>query len=564
MALRDAIDHQRALGIGDRRIAADPGGWWRDAVVYQVYIRSFCDGDGDGIGDLAGLRTGLAYLRDLGVDGIWLNPCYPSPQRDHGYDITDYLAIEPTYGDLEEFDAMLHEAHRLGMRVILDLVPNHCSAEHPWFRQALAGGPASSQRRLFHFAPGRGRRGALPPNNWRSMFGGSAWERVIEPDGRPGEWYLHLYAPEQPDWNWRSRRVRLYFEEVLNFWLDRGIDGFRIDAAAGLFKHRLLPDCDDPGAEERTGEPHNRYAWGQPELHPLYRSWRSICDAAGVRDGRERVLIGEVGGFVADEQLRDFLRPRELHEAFLFDLLDAPWDAQAFRHVLARELAQADTATGSIAWVLGNHDRVRMATRYGSGAPGAGAGERPIGLDRARGAAMLLLALPGPVYLYQGDELGLPEVTDLPDELIVDPIFRYTKGQRRGRDGCRVPLPWRGLDQPFGFSLEREDVSPWLPQPSSFAEYTIERQRMEATSTWHLYRSALALRRNLNQLRDGQLAWLDSPEHVLAFARGEGFICVVNFGPDSVAAPSSAAAPLLSSAPMRDGEIPPNTAAWWL
>jgi alpha-glucosidase len=356
---------------------------------------------------------------------------------------------------------------------MLDLVANHCSVEHPWFRAALRSGRGSPLRELFHFADGRGAGGELPPNNWRSLFGGSTWERVIEPDGRPGQWYLHLFTPEQPDWNWRHPRVRAHFEAVLRFWLERGVDGFRIDAAGALFKHRELPDVDDPEAEERVGEPENRFAWGQPELHELYRSWRVVCEEYARRDGSERILVGEIGGFVAEEQLRAFLRSDELHEAFLFELLDAPWHAGAFRSAIARELAAADPASGSVAWVLGNHDRVRMATRYGGGAPGRGPGDWQVGLARARAAALLLLALPGPVYLYQGDELGLPEVTDLADELITDPIFRYTNGQRRGRDGCRVPLPWSGVAPPFGFSLAHVQVSPWLPQPSSFVEHTI-------------------------------------------------------------------------------------------
>lgn len=528
-------------------------GWWRDAVVYQVYVRSFCDVTGDGIGDLDGVRTGLPYLAELGVDGIWLNPCFPSPQRDHGYDIADYFGIEPAYGTHETFEALVAEAHDLGLHVLLDLVPNHCSVDHPRFREAVAAGPGSEAREWFHFAPGRGPGGHAPPNNWRSIFGGPVWDRVTEADGTPGEWYLHTFTPGQPDWNWRHPGVREQFERVLRFWLDRGVDGFRIDAAGALYKHPALPDCDDPGADERHAEPRNRLAWGRPELHDLYRSWRAICDGYAARDGSDRVLVGEISGFVAEESLHHYLRVDELQQAFLFELLDAPWDAETFSHVIRRELAQAAPAAGSVAWVLGNHDRRRMASRYSDD------GRR--GAARARAAALLLLALPGPVYLYQGDELGLPEVTDLPDDVLTDPIFRTTSGEQRGRDGCRVPLPWYGEQAPFGFSVPGAAGTPWLPQPAHFAELTIERQKRSAESTWQLYRQALALRRTLPQLATDEIRWLDFGPDVLAFTRGRDFACIVNMGDAPIALPRRLRH-YLTSGGVEHGTLAPDTAVW--
>jgi alpha-glucosidase len=537
--------------------------WWRDAVMYQVYVRSFADATGDGVGDLRGVRASLGYLADLGVDGIWLNPFYPSPQHDHGYDITDHCAIEPGYGTLEDLDLLIAEAHVRGLKVLLDLVPNHASIEHPLFRAAIAGGRAAPERELFHFRDGRGPDGDEPPNNWRSIFGGSVWSRITEPDGELGQWYPHLFTHFQPDWNWRHPGVRARFEDILRFWLDRGADGFRIDAACGLVKGINLIDVDDPLADERVGEPQNRLAWGQPEVHDVYRSWRAICNDYAQRDGNERILIGEIGGFVATDQLRHYLRADELHEAFLFELLDAPWEAATMIEIIDRELRQADHAAGSVAWVLGNHDRVRMATRYGGGAPGAGEGDRAVGLSRARAAALMLLALPGPVFLYQGDELGLPEVVDLADHHITDPIFRRTNGQRRGRDGCRIPLPWSGTAPPFGFSPPATVVGSWLPQPPSFADYTVEQQRPVSSSTWRLHKRALVIRRALALRATEPLAWLDLGPDVIAFSRGGRFACALNMGDTDIELPEGHEL-LVASVDVSDGRLAPNAAAWWL
>ncbi|MFF8387178.1 glycoside hydrolase family 13 protein [Streptomyces kanasensis] len=531
--------------------------WWRDAVIYQVYVRSFLDSTGDGIGDLAGVRTGLPYLKKLGVDGVWLSPFYPSPQHDHGYDVADYRDVDPVYGDLAEFGQLVADAHRLGIKVLLDVVPNHCSSEHPWFREALASAPGSAARARFHFADGRGPGGCEPPNNWHAMFGGPAWSRVTEPDGTPGQWYLHMFTPEQPDLNWREPAVGAYFEEVLRFWLDRGVDGFRIDVAAGLFKHPDLPDSPDPEADARTRDSVNPLAWNRPEVHDVWRRWRAVCEGYTARDGRERLLVGEVSVPTAREHAL-YVRPDELHQAFFFDLLGAPWDAAAFRGVIDEALRDIAGTGSSVTWVLNNHDQVRTVTRYGeSGTEGSG-----LGAARARAAALLMLALPGAAYIYQGEELGLPEVVDLPDEVLTDPIFRRTGSRARIRDGCRVPLPWSGHASPFGFSGGAE-ARPWLPQPGWFAEHATDRALADTRSFWHLYREGLQLRRGLPQLGEGPLRWLEAPPGVLAFERGEGLVCAVNFGTAPVPAPA-AGLPLLSSGPCPPGTLPGSTAAWWI
>ncbi|MFH8573584.1 glycoside hydrolase family 13 protein [Streptomyces sp. NPDC017993] len=549
--------------------------WWRDAVIYQVYVRSFLDSTGDGIGDLAGVRAGLPYLRKLGVDGIWLSPFYPSPQHDHGYDVADYRDVDPVYGDLAEFDRLVADAHRLGLKVLLDIVPNHCSSDHPWFRAALAEGPGGPARELFHFADGRGEHGELPPNNWRAMFGGPAWSRVEEAgsasedpensggdaqcSGTPGQWYLHMFTPEQPDLNWRNPAVGADFEQVLRFWLDRGVDGFRIDVAAGLFKHPELPDSPDPEADERTRDSVNPLAWNQPEVHQVWRDWRALCEEYTAQDGHDRLLVGEVSVRTPSEQAA-YVRPDELHQAFFFHLLTARWDIDTFRKVISEALTDIAGTGSTVTWVLNNHDQVRTVTRYAT-EPGGHAGEH--GPARARAAALLMLALPGAAYVYQGEELGLPEVVDLPDEVLTDPIFHRTGSRQHIRDGCRVPLPWSGHASPFGFTAGTETAQPWLPQPTWFAEHATDRALADTRSFWHLYREGLHLRRSLPQLGEGSLRWLESPPQVLAFVRGDGLICAINFGSDPAPAPVSDA-PLLASGDCPAGTLPGSTAAWWM
>lgn len=547
----------------DRTVAE----WWRSAVIYQVYVRSFADGDGDGIGDLAGLRARLDHLVDLGVDGFWLNPCYPSPQADHGYDVADYTDIEPDYGDLAAFDALTEEAHSRGLKVLMDLVPNHCSSEHQWFQEALAAAPGSVPRERFVFRDGRGEHGELPPNNWHSAFGGSAWSRTEAPDGTPGQWYLHLFDSKQPDFNWRNPAVADLFDDVLRFWFDRGVDGFRIDVAHGMFKKDGLPDFE--------GDGYNVHAWDQPEVHEVFRRWRRIADSYG--PGRDLTFVGEVWVPTVPALAR-YLRPDELPQAFFFDLLTQPWDAALFRASIDRAFDEIGSTGAAITWTLANHDVHRAVTRYGIVTPQPypegvsehstrnrprGEVDTDLGERRSRAAIMLLLALPGAHFLYQGEELGLPEVLHLPDEARQDPTWVRSGRLDPGRDGCRVPLPWSTEPGTFGFSPEGSRAVPWLPQPEWFAKYAASEQLTDAGSTLALHRAALRVRRDLFSAADQALHWLDVPgrDDVLAFRRGSA-TCVVVFGQEDFELPASWGDLLLGSRPLHEGRLPGGSTAW--
>jgi len=537
----------------------DPAQWWRDAAIYQVYVRSFADADGDGIGDLRGVHDRLGHLAGLGVDAVWLNPWYPSPMADAGYDIADYRDIDPVFGTLADADALIADAHERGIRVVIDLVPNHCSDRHPWFRAALAAEPRSPARSRFWFRPGRGPGGDLPPNNWVSHFGGPAWTRVTEPDGRPGQWYLHLFAPEQPDFNWDNREVREEFLDVLRFWLDRGVDGVRIDSAAILVKDPFLADA-DPGAPHPYTD--------RDGVHEIYREWRRVADSYP----GGRALIGEV--WLPDaRRFALYLRPDELHAAFNFEFLTSPWDAQALRAVIDETLAAHAPVGAPATWVLSNHDVTRHVSRYGRAETGFDFADRrhgePFDLDlgtrRARAAALLSLALPGAVYIYQGEELGLWEVEDIPGALRQDPMWRRTGGADPGRDGCRVPLPWSGLEPPFGFSPADARSEPWLPQPAAWKDHTVEAGEADPSSMLELYRAALRLRRSEPGLRSERepLHWIDAAHGVLAFRRGDDVACVVNLSGAPVALPAHESV-LLASAPLEDGRLLPADAGVWL
>jgi alpha-glucosidase len=522
--------------------------WWRGAVIYQVYPRSFADSDGDGIGDLPGVRSRLPYLRDLGIDAVWLSPFYPSPQADAGYDVSDYRDVDPRFGSLEDAEALIREAHALGLRVILDLVPNHTSDQHAWFRAALAAAPGSRERARYLFRDGRGPDGGEPPNNWMSNFGGRAWTRVTEADGTPGQWYLHLFTPEQPDLDWTNDEVRAEFESILRFWLDRGVDGFRIDVAHGLAKDPEMPDLGERHAtsgQAVEGHPH----WDLDEVHGVYRGWRRVSDSYP----GDRVFVGEIWVQSLD-RLALYLRPDELHTAFNFTFLLAPWDAKALRAAVDDSIRSLSAVGAPATWVLSNHDVVRHVTRYGGG---------ELGTRQARAAALLMLALPGGAYVYQGEELGLPEVLDLPDESRQDPTFYRTGGQDKGRDGCRVPIPWSGATASFGFG---PTGASWLPQPAGWAGLTAERQDGDPDSMLNLYRSALRLRREIPALGDGTLSWLPADADVLAFRRDPGFVAVVNVGDRAADLPEAVrgARLVLTSGPVGDdGSLPAATAAWY-
>ncbi|GAB4048267.1 glycoside hydrolase family 13 protein [Catellatospora paridis] len=527
--------------------------WWRDAVIYQVYPRSFADGNGDGLGDLAGLRERLPYLRDLGVDAIWLSPWYVSPMADAGYDVADYRDIDPVFGTLAEAELFITEAHQHRLRVIVDIVPNHCSDRHPRFQAALAAGPGSPERELFWFRPGRGEHGELPPTDWGSHFGGPAWTRV--PDG---EWYLHMFAPEQPDWNWDHPAVREDFQTTLRFWLDRGVDGFRIDVADHLVKDPTLPDLAGLGPDVIR-------PWRDQEgVHEIYRDWRKIADSYPQRG----VFVGELWDDDPDRFTR-YLRPDELHTGFNFPFLSCPWDAAAFRDVIDTTLATHAMVGAPATWVLSNHDVVRHATRYGRAhtahsfddAKHVEPSDLVLGTRRARAAALLTLALPGSAYVYQGEELGLPEVEDIPAELLQDPRWPRSGFTDRGRDGCRVPLPWSGQTKPYGFSPDQAVADPWLPQPASWAALSAAAQTGDRRSMLELYRRALHVRRTEPDLGDGPLKWLPAPDGVLHFQRGNGFACLVNLGDTPADLPPYEYL-LLTSDPLEELKVAPNSAVW--
>ncbi|MFF6786996.1 alpha-amylase family glycosyl hydrolase [Streptomyces sp. NPDC012510] len=530
--------------------------WWRSAVIYQVYIRSFADGDGDGTGDIAGLRSRLQYLAYLGVDAIWINPWYPSPLADGGYDVSDFRDIHPAYGTLDEARKLITEAHELGLRVILDIVPNHVSDQHAWFQEAWAAAPGSPERERFVFRDGRGENGSLPPNDWHAAFGGPTWTRA--PDG---QWYLHLFAPEQPDLNWDNGEVRAEFESILRFWFDLGVDGFRIDVAHGMAKDPALPDLGLAefsviADEKQENHPH----WDREGVHDIFRSWRAIADSYP----DPRVFVAEA--HVRPGRLPDYLRPDELHTAFNFDFLKCAWETDKLREVIDRTITDLAKVGAPATWVLSNHDEVRHVTRYGRAHTGVTTPLRDqshptdlaLGTRRARAAALLMLALPGGAYIYQGEELGLYEVEDLPESVLQDPTWERSGHTVRGRDGCRVPLPWTGDKPPFGFSTS-VSATPWLPQPEQWKFYTAEANQADRTSMIQLYRSALRLRRTNPGLRGEEFRWLNSPASTLLFERGNGLLCAVNLTDQPTPLPD-ASSPLIASAPLtKDGLLLPDT-----
>ncbi|MEI5102547.1 glycoside hydrolase family 13 protein [Streptomyces sp. PmtG] len=529
--------------------------WWRGAVIYQVYPRSFADGDGDGMGDLAGIRARLPYLRDLGVDAVWLSPFYASPQADAGYDVADYRAIDPMFGTLHDADAVIRDAHGLDLRVIVDLVPNHSSDRHDWFQRALREGPGSPLRERYHFRTGKGEHGELPPNDWESIFGGPAWTRTDD-----GAWYLHLFAPEQPDFNWDHPAVRDEFRSILRFWLDMGVDGFRVDVAHGLVKAPGLPDIGRGDQLKLLGNDRMPF-FDQDGVHEIYRSWRRVL----AEYGDERVLVAEAWTPTV-ERTALYVRPDELHQAFNFQYLGTHWDAAELRAVIDSSLTAMRPVGAPATWVLSNHDVTRHATRFANPA-GLGTqlrtpGDRALGLRRARAASLLMLALPGSAYLYQGEELGLPDVTDLPDEARQDPSFHRAQGQDGFRDGCRVPIPWTKDGSSYGFG----SGGSWLPQPEGWGELSVQAQTGDPASTLELYREALRVRRTRPELGAGDaIEWLDAPEGVLAFGR-PGFVCTANTTGAAVRMPAPGRLLLASGdieAASADVELPADTTAWW-
>ena len=553
-------------------------------MIYQIYPRSWADGNGDGIGDLPGITARLPYLRDLGVDAVWLSPFYVSPQADAGYDVADYRDIDPLFGTLADADTLLATASDLGLKVIVDLVPNHSSDEHAWFQAALTAGPGSPERERYIFRDGRGPAGDMPPNNWLCVFGGPAWTRVKSDSGTDGQWYLHLFAAKQPDFNWDDPQVRAEFEDVLRFWLDRGVDGFRVDVAHGLIKEAGLPDWDEPlhilGDADGVAHEHGGKRppmWDQEGVHEIYQAWRRILnsynpiDADGYCGDNDRILCAEAW-VDSPESLVRYIRVDEMHQAFNFDFLQTQWRARDLHDVITASFAAADSVGAPTTWVLSNHDVVRHASRLGlpvgtKRPNGIGLGDpqpdADLGLHRARAATALMLALPGSSYLYQGEELGLPDSTDMPDHVRQDPTWPRSGHTERGRDGCRVPMPWEGDRPSCGFGPSERT---WLPQPASYASLAVDAQVGVEGATLELYRAMLAIR-GKHGLGAGSLYWLEGySEQVVAFvnasANREPVLVITNLGPELVSLPGGARR-LLSSGPLTaQGLLPIDTTVW--
>ncbi|MEJ7799157.1 MAG: alpha-amylase family glycosyl hydrolase [Ilumatobacter sp.] len=528
--------------------------WWRRGVVYQVYPRSFADADGDGTGDVEGIRSRLAYLRDLGVDAIWIGPWYRSPLNDGGYDVADFRDIDPRFGTLAHAEHLIADAHAHDINVIVDLVPNHTSNEHAWFQAALAAGPGSPERSRYIFRDGKGADGSEPPTNWTAVFGGSAWARV--PDG---QWYLHLFDPSQPDLNWESEDVRSEFDEIFRFWLDRGVDGFRIDVAHGLVKDPTFPDLTVNEEILESSHVDDHPHWDRDGVHEIIRRWRSILDA----QDRDVMMVAEA--WVHPARLNRYLRPDEYHQSFNFDFLSTPWDRAEATSAINRAIDAAVSVGSTPTWTLSNHDVMRHATRLGlpNGTkwriwPVTGPVELldpDLGLRRARAAALLLMALPGSLYLYQGEELGLPDAWDLPPEVLDDPVWENSGHQQKGRDGCRVPIPWTTDGPSLGFGAS----AGWLPQPDIYGPLSVEAQKGQDGSTLEMYRAGLVLR-DEHFVSDEAFEWIEVPGDTLGFRRGSGVVCVVNFGDAPVALPHGDV--LLASAPVVGEQLPGNAAAW--
>ena len=532
---------------------------WRTAVVYQIYPRSFADGDGDGIGDLPGITSRVPYLRSLGVDAVWLSPFYPSALADGGYDVDDHRDVDRRLGTLDDFDAMVTALHAAGIKVIVDIVPNHTSNRHAWFVQALAAGRGASERDRYIFRDGLGSGGERPPNDWESLFGGSAWAPVGD-----GQWYFHCFSTEQPDLNWESEDVRQDFRHTVRFWADRGVDGFRIDVAHGLRKNMSepYPPWGDIADIIRADGSHP--LWDRDDVHEIYADWRRILNSYDP----PRYAVAEA--LVHPARRARYASPDSLGHAFNFAMQDADWRLEDYRSVITAGLDDMIKSGSTTSWLLGCHDSPRVATRYGlpsrderpaqqiarewlltdGVAPQL---DRALGERRARAAIMILLALPGSIYLYQGEELGLQEVADLPREVLEDPMASRSTTEK-GRDGCRVPLPWSQDGPSYGFGSQVAH----LPQPEWFRAYAVSAQEADPDSMLNLYRRALELRGNL--LAGSDFGWVESQPSVLHFVRPGGVRCLTNFGAGSVPLPVGDV--LLSSAQLDHGRLPSDTTVW--
>jgi alpha-glucosidase len=538
--------------------------WWQSAVIYQIYPRSFADSNGDGIGDLKGVESRLESLKALGIDAIWFSPFFKSPQKDAGYDVSDYLSIDPLFGTNADFDQLLKKAKTLGIRIIVDLVPNHCSDQHELFQAALKAAPGSPERQMYIFRDGKGEHGELPPNNWESVFGGVAWSRITESDGTPGQWYLHIFDSSQPDFNWDNPKVHEFFAGVLRFWLDKGADGFRIDVAHGLVKADGLPDITTAMSQAVEYDPNNPHPfWGQEGVHEIIRSWRKILD-----EYDDRVMCAEAW-VLPLSRIAKWVRPDEYHQTFNFGYLESPWNKEALVKVVSESLEAFGHVGGVSTWVLSNHDVIRHASRYGFDKlppQGVGVGpadpqpDEPRGLQIARAASAFMLGLPGSAYLFQGEELGLPEHTTLEGKYRQDPSFFRTNGERVGRDGCRVPLPWESEGgASFGFNSTGKS---WLPAPASYKKYSRNLQEGTEGSTLELYKRLIAMRKK-HELGSGQFRFAPeySSEDSLAYINNQVLV-VSNFGSSATPVPTGEIIASTQVGDSSEGFLEQNQTVW--
>lgn len=565
--------------------------WWRSAVVYQVYPRSFADANGDGVGDLQGVISRLDYLKSLSVDAIWMSPCFRSPQRDHGYDVSDYFDIDPMFGSIDDLDRLVSEARERDIKIVLDIVPNHCSVEHAWFQAAIAAGRGSAERERFYFRDGSGPNGDRPPNNWLSLFGGSAWTRVSEPDGSPGQWYLHVFDAGQPDFAWEHPDVQQHFDDVLTFWLDRGVEGFRVDAVTVVGKTPGLPEgpTPPPGLPASHASAMNQHFQRHDIARHYWARWRRTLDRyQAEHPGREPFTICEAYMPRKPQLVLDYVAPDQFHQAFAFDLMLSPWLPAQVKQFVDRYVTEVMNMGGALAWTLNNHDTHRSVTRYGRADAAKAESwtgnnlvhsnmpvDEALGERRSRAMAVFTAGLPGAFFLYQGEELGLPEVLTIPDDRRQDPIFHRTHGNEKGRDGCRVPIPWtRNSANNYGFSSDDARSAPdsWLPQPESWGERSVEKFDAEPNSIMNLYRELLRARREsrrelvITVLED--FTWVDTGHDDVLTYRYRGVLVVLNMS-DEPRKIDVMGDVLVESVPgalvnhsFTNGDIAPNSAVW--
>ncbi|MFT8593483.1 MAG: glycoside hydrolase family 13 protein [Bifidobacterium sp.] len=596
----------------DGELVSDDGAlWWKQASVYQIYPRSFKDSTGSGLGDIRGITSKMDYLQHLGVDAIWLSPFYPSHLLDGGYDVDDYRNVDPRLGTMDDFSAMVDAAHTRGIKVVVDIVPNHTSMYHPWFQEALNSSKGSAARDRYIFRDGRGEHGELPPTNWTANFGGPAWKQVAD-----GQWYLHLFTPGQPDLNWKNEEVRQDFLKTLRFWCDHGVDGFRVDVAHGLAKDLDRDDLDawDVDVFKPIPSDGSDPVYDRNEVHEIYREWRKVFN----QYDPPRFAVAEA--WVNPDRQYLYASTKELGQVFNFEFAKKNWIRDEMHDAIDEGIAAADKAGSTSTWVMSNHDVPRSASRYAlPQIPSPGhmhqisldwllrdgksyVENRELGTRRAKAAILLELALPGSAYIYQGEELGLFEVPDIDWDELEDPTALRTNraDSSKGRDGCRVPLPWVADDASedergdgfarkgsFGFSPsddpsgvpsgsasdEAQTHHPHLPQPMWFKDYAVDVEDGDATSMLSLYRKALSIRHDL-KVFDTEFAWLPedtasdiadgadgSKGGVIAYRRSNGWANLTNFGSQAAALPKGKV--LLASGPLTDdGKLPQDTSVW--